>query len=128
MTISADWKASEQCGIAARKGNQLLGMIKRNITYRETNLIIPLYKSIARPHLEYCIQACRPHLKKYIDKLERVQRRATKLIPELRIISYEDRVRKLTTLETRRVRGNQIEVFKITHGIEGLDSGMFFLI
>ena len=34
MTISADWKVSEQCGIGARKGNQLLGMIKRNITYR----------------------------------------------------------------------------------------------
>ena len=33
VTISADWKVSEQCGIAARKGNQLLGMIKRNITY-----------------------------------------------------------------------------------------------
>ena len=65
---------------------------------------------------------------KYIDKLERVQRRATKLIPELRIIGYEDRVQqcKLTTLETRRVRGDQIEVFKITHGIEDLDSGMFF--
>ena len=98
------------------------------ITYREKNLIIPLYKSIVRPHLEYCIQAWRPHLKKDIDKLERVQRRATKLIPELRILSYEDRVQqcKLTTLETRRVRGDQIEVFKITHGIEGLDSGMFF--
>ena len=39
-----------------------------------------------------------------------------------------DRVQqcKLTTLETRRVRGDQIEVFKITHGIEGLDSDMFF--
>ena len=122
VTISADWKVSEQCGIAARKGNQLLGMIKRNITY------IPLYKSIVRPHLEYCIQAWRPHLKKDIDKLERVQRRATKLIPELRILSYEDRVQqcKLTTLETRRVRGDQIERLKITHGTEGLDSGMFF--
>ena len=65
---------------------------------------------------------------RYIDKLERVQRRATKLIQELRIISYEDRVQqcKLTTLETRRVCGDQIEVIKITHGIEGLDSGMFF--
>ena len=103
-------------------------MIKRNITYRETKLIIPLYKSIVRPHLEYCFQAWRPHLKIDIDKLERVQRRATQLIPELRILSYEDRVQqcKLTTLETRRVRGDQIEVFKITHGIEGLDSGMFF--
>ena len=41
VTISADWKVSEQCGIAARKGNQLLGMINRNITYyREKNLTI----------------------------------------------------------------------------------------
>ena len=67
-------------------------------------------------------------MKKYIDKLERVQRRAAQIIPELRTLSYEVRVQqcKLTTLETRRVRGDQIEVFKITHGIEGLDSGMFF--
>ena len=67
-------------------------------------------------------------MKKDIDNLARVQRRATQLIPELRILSYEDGVQqcKLTTLETRRVRGDQIEVFKITHGIEGLDSGMFF--
>ena len=45
-----------------------------------------------------------------------------------KIISYEDRVQqcKLTTLETRRVRGDRIEVVKITHGIEGLDSGTFF--
>ena len=61
VTIREDWKVSEQCGIAARKGNQLLGMIKINITYREKNLIIPLYKSIVRPHLEYCIQAWRSH-------------------------------------------------------------------
>ena len=66
-------------------------------------------------------------MKKDIDKLERVQRRATQLIPELRILSYENRVQqcKLTTLETR-VCGDQIEVFKIRHGLEGLDSGMFF--
>ena len=40
VTIIADWKMSEQCGIAARKGNQLLGMVKINITYREKHLII----------------------------------------------------------------------------------------
>ena len=99
-----------------------------NVYGRDTCFTTYFNKSIVRPHLEYCIQAWRPHLKKDIDKLERVQRRATKLIPELRILSYEDRVQqcKLTTLETRRVRGDQIEVFKITHGIEGLDSDMFF--
>ena len=93
MAISADRTVLEQCAIAAKKGNQLLGMIKRNVTfYREKNLIISLYQSIVRPHLKYCIQAWRPHLKKDIDTLERAQRRATKLIPELRILSYEDRV------------------------------------
>ena len=66
-------------------------------------------------------------IKKDIDRLERVQRRAATLIPELRILSYVDRVQqcKLTTLETRRVRGDQIAVFEITHGVEGLDSACF---
>ena len=50
---------------------------------RDKRLIIPLYKSLVRPHLEYCIQAWRPHMRKYIDKLERVQRRATRLISEV---------------------------------------------
>ena len=48
-------KVSEKCGIAASKGNQILGLIRRNI-----KLIIPLYKAIVMPHLEYCIHAWRP--------------------------------------------------------------------
>ena len=55
VTISADMKVSKQCGIAASKGNQILGLIGRNITYKEKKLIIPLYKAIVRPRLEYCI-------------------------------------------------------------------------
>ena len=72
LTISADIKVSEQCAIAAAKGNQILGLIRRNIVYKEKELIIPLYKTIVRPHLEYCIQAWRPYRKKDIDILERV--------------------------------------------------------
>ena len=62
VTISADMKVSEQCGIAASKtkGNQILRLIRRNITYKGKKLIIPLYKAIVRPHLEYRIQAWRP--------------------------------------------------------------------
>ena len=45
-------KVSEQCGIAAAKGNQILGLIRRNIVYKEKELIIPLYKTIVRPHLD----------------------------------------------------------------------------
>ena len=128
VTISADMKVSEQCGIAASKGNQILGLIRRNITYKGKKLIIPLYKAIVRPHLEYCIQAWRPYRKNDIDTLERIQRRATKMIPELRDLSYEERLKEcgLTTLETRMLRGDQIEVFKILNGYENIDRNMFF--
>ena len=103
VTISADMKVSEQCGI------------------------IPLYKAIVRPHLEYCIQAWRPYRKKDIDTLERIQSRATTIIPELRDLSYEECLKEcgLTTLETRRLRGDQIEDFKILNGYENIDRNMF---
>ena len=95
--------------------------------YKEKELIIPLYKTIVRPHLEYCIQAWRPHRKKDIDMLEKIQRRTTKMIPILRNISYEMRLKEcgLTTLETRRLR-DQIEVFKILNGYENIDRNIFF--
>ena len=91
--------------------------------------IIPLYKAIVRPHLEYCIQAWNPHLRKDVDMLEKIQRRATKLIPELRDLTYEERLKEcgLTTLDTRRLRGgDQIEVFKILKGYENIYSNIFF--
>ena len=111
VTFSADMKVSEQCGIAASKGNQLLGLIRRTITYKEKQPIVS-----------------RPYRKKDIDKLERIQRRATKMIPDLRDFSYESRLLQcgLTTLETRRLRGDQIEVFKIVNGYEDVDRNMFF--
>ena len=101
--MNANMKVSEQCRIAASKGNQILGMIRRNITYKEKSLIVPLYKAIVRPHLEYCIQAWSPYLRKDIDMLEK------------RDLTYEERLKEcgLTTLETRRLRGDQIEVFKV---------------
>ena len=95
-TISADMlKVSEQCGIAASKCNQIIGLIRRNKTCKGKKLIIPLYKAIVIPHSEYCIQAWRPYSKKDIDTLERIQRRATKIIPELRDLSYEERLKNV---------------------------------
>ena len=81
-------------------------------------------------HLEYCIQAWRPYRKKDIDMLERVQRRATKMIPKLRNISYGMRLIEsgLTILETRTYRGDQIEVFKILNGYENIARNNFFTV
>ena len=85
-------------------------MIRINLTYKENSLIVPLYKAIVRPHLEYSIQAWNPHLGKDIDMLEKIQRRATKLIPGLRDLRGEERLKEcgLTTLETGRLRLDQI--------------------
>ena len=96
--------------------------------YKEKELIIPPYKTIVRPRLEYSIQAWRPYRKNDIDILERVQRRATKIIQKVRNISYEMRVKEwgLTTLETRRMGGDHIEVFKILNGYENIDRNILF--
>ena len=90
LAMNANMKVSKQCRIAASKGKQVLGMIRRIITYKEKSLIVPLYKAIVRPHLEYCVQAWSPYLRKDIDMLEKIQRRATKLIPGLRHLRYEE--------------------------------------
>ena len=105
VTISAYMTVLELCGIAASKCNQILGLITRNIAHKEKKLIIPLYKAIVRPHLEYCIHSWRPYRKKAVDTLKRIQRRATNMIPELRDLSYEERLKEcgLTTLETRQL-------------------------
>jgi hypothetical protein len=90
VIFGSNFKVSKQCIKAAKKGNQILGLIKRTITCRSKEIIIRLYKSLVRPHLEYCIQAWRPHLVKDIGILERVQRRATRMIEEDANKTYEE--------------------------------------
>ena len=79
------------------------------------------YRQIAlvRPHLEYANSVWCPYRKKDIDAIENVQRRATKMLPNLSTLSYPDRLRKLKlpSLRFRRLRGDMIETFKILSGI-----------
>src|SRR6218665_3443442 len=76
-------------------------MIKRTIVSREQDVVFRLYKSLVRPHLEYCVQAWSPYLRQAIDTLERIQRRATKMIRGLGKFTYEKRLMRcvLTNLE-----------------------------
>ena len=69
----------------------------------------------------------RPYRKKDINTLDRIQRRGNNIIPELRDISYGERLTEcsLTTLETRRLKGDQIEVFMILNGYENVDKYVF---
>src|SRR5271157_3718586 len=103
-------------------------MIKRNIHFKSKEVTVKLYRSLVRPRLEFCVQAWSPHLRKYIDMLERVQHRATKLIEGYQHFSYEERLRKigLISLEKRRGRGDLIQTFKIVKGYDKLDYRNFF--
>jgi hypothetical protein len=100
------------------KANSIIGVIRRTFEYLDLKTFRMLYVSLVRPHLEYVNPVWNPYLKKHIDMIENIQRRATKLIPGLSNLSYEDRLRrlKLPSLSYRRSRGDMIEVYKIMSG------------
>jgi len=128
VVISNDLKVSRQCICAASKANKVLGLVKRQFFNLDKTSFLILYKSFIRPHLEYAIQAWSPYLKKDIEHLEKIQRRATKLVQGLGSLPYEKRLEalKLTSLEKRRLRGDLIEVFKLVTGKENIDYTCLF--
>ena len=128
VVITSDLKSSRQCIEAEKKAQKVLGYIKRQFTTRKAETILTLYRALVRPHLEYAVQFWSPALRKDVERLEKVQARATKLIPNIRHISYERRLTQLNlySLEKRRIRGQLIETFKMLKGIENIDHRNLF--
>ena len=123
VMISNDLKWREQVNSSVTRANAVLGKVSKSVTFRSKELIKSLYCTFVRPLLEFAVPVWCPYQSTDIDKLERVQRRATKLIPELRHLSYEERLIELylTTLETRRKRGDIIQFYKLKNGIEDIN-------
>ncbi|GAB0194714.1 cAMP-dependent protein kinase inhibitor alpha [Grus japonensis] len=75
LLIDEKLNVSWQCALAAQKANRVLGRIKRGVTSRSREGILPLYSALVRPHLEYCVQLWGPQDRRDMELLERVQRR-----------------------------------------------------
>ena len=122
VLITSDLKASGQCTQACNKANRVLGMIHRSIVYKSQNVLLQLYKSLVRPHLEYCTPVWSPSYRKDKAMIERVQHRFRRMVPGFSQLSYRDRLDRLGlwSLEERRNRADLIEVFKMCKGLSGI--------
>ena len=125
---TADLKPSLQCQHVVSKAMKVLGLIKRTFKFFSSVSLLILYKMYVYPHLEYCVQVWSPFLAGDINALERVQHRATKLIPTIANLSYEQRLKllDLQSLYARRLRGDLIETYKILNGLTGTHINNYF--
>ena len=128
VLIDNDLKFSKHIRSKVSQANRLIGLIKISFESLDDVMFSNLYNTLIRPLLEYCVQAWSPHLRKDIELLENVQRRATKLVRRLRNMEYEVRLKelKLTSLEDRRTRGDMILTYRLINGMEGVDYHKFF--
>ena len=98
----------------------MLGLIKRSFASRNENIMINMYRQYVRPHLEYATQVWNPSYKIDIERLEKIQRRATKMIAGYSNLVYNERLRKagLASLSNRRTVADMIHVFKLLGRME----------
>ena len=121
VTFSPKLDFSEHINTIVKKANQLTGL-KRSFTFMDKDMFLMLYKTVIRPHLKYANVIWHPLYKKQLESIERVQRRATKMIKCIKHLSYNERLRylDLPSIKYRQTRGDLIQTYKIIHNIDNI--------
>ena len=116
--VDNDLKFRKQAASAVAKASQVLALIRKSFRAINCDTLPLLFKSLVRPHLEYGCCIWGPFSKADRKAVERVQRRATKLVPDLRHRPYTERLRllDLPSLYYRRRRGDMIKTYQVLHG------------
>ena len=128
VVIDENLKFRRQAAIAVSKANRVLGTIRRSFATLDKLIFPILYKTLVRPLLEYGNAVWGPHNKEDQRLIERVQRRATKLVEELRSLPYAERLKalNLSSLQYRRHRGDVILVYQMLQGRLNIHREVFF--
>ena len=128
VVVHNSLKPSRQCHEAARRANQALNQISKSFHFRDRHVFIMLYKQFVRVHLEFSVPSWSPWSTADKEVLEKVQKRAIKMVSGLTSRVYEERLLELNmlTLEQRRTRYDMIETFKILRGFTNVDSSTWF--
>ena len=118
VTFDSKLKFNYHVNEKVNKSYSVLGLIYRNFKYMSSDTFVMLYKTLVRSHLEYANCVWSPYRQIDIEKIERVQMRATRMVQQLKNSSYDARLRRLNlpTLKYRRLRGDMIQVYNIVSG------------
>ncbi|XP_043199278.1 uncharacterized protein LOC122368991 [Amphibalanus amphitrite] len=116
--LDDELKFRQHASAAVAKANQILAVIRRSFVLINECTLPLLYKSLVRPHLEYGNLVWGPFNRADQKLVERVQRRATRMVANLRHLPYQERLRalKLPSLYYRRKRGDMIFTYQMFHG------------
>ncbi|XP_069107006.1 uncharacterized protein [Argopecten irradians] len=128
VNIDQNLQFSIHANSSSSKANKIIGLMFRSFSYMSPQMFLALYKSLIRPIVEYATPVSSPHLVRDMTVIENVQRRATKRIPCLKHLSYQDRLKSLSlpTLQYRRERADIIQTYKILNHLDILNVESLF--